>query len=201
MATITDDFSGGAGNLNGATVSGGTYTWMTGEGTGCSDTGGVCVGNDASGWSSVYISNMPDSADVTVQTKHASGTATAVFARVDTTNDTGYAVRVESAGGALVLRRINGGQASNTQLDTWTGTINDGDTIKITTDGTTIKGYHEGTERLSATDSNYSTGSVGLAIFEQNGTLDDFSATIPDVPSSTQGVAGQTAGRITFWRG
>ena len=64
----------------------------------------------------------------------------------------------------LYLRRIDA--ASSTSLAGGeTNGLSDGDVVKITANGTTIKVYVNDVEKLSVTDATYSSGRTGMGVF------------------------------------
>jgi hypothetical protein len=70
-------------------------------------------------------------------------------------------------------------------LDTWTATVNVADVVILAVDGTSITVTVNGTQRLSATDSDHASGQPGFAVSTAAGTFfywDDFEATTPDKP-------------------
>jgi hypothetical protein len=77
--------------------------------------------------------------------------------------------------------RWNGPRTNFTILVHNTGTtLNDGDTIKATVIGNTIKAYINDVEKASVTDSTYTSGQPGIGFFQDGGTtaeLADFNLT------------------------
>jgi hypothetical protein len=80
---------------------------------------------------------------------------------------TGYAYLFASSGGAGALYKL----PAFDELDTG-GTADDGDEISIRVVGTTITGYVNGVEQVSATDGTHTTGTYG-GVYSGN-TYDDF---------------------------
>ena len=65
--------------------------------------------------------------------------------------------RVDDAAGALTYSQL-GASIAETPVAT--------DTLKVSADGSTIKGYRNGTEKISQTDTTYTGGQPGFAIQE-----------------------------------
>ncbi|MGB0971912.1 MAG: hypothetical protein ACPGVG_13270 [Mycobacterium sp.] len=82
---------------------------------------------------------------------------------------------IRASGTALqIYRRTNGSFSSS--LGSWSG-LAAGDVLKIEAEGTTIKAYVNGVERISITDSTHTTGRQGLTAYSGTGAVwDDFEA-------------------------
>jgi hypothetical protein len=89
--------------------------------------------------------------DVQATASTVSGQA-GLIARFSST--TSYILLVVESSGFTLYRRDGGGFNS---IGTWSGTVSSGDDIKLTCDGTSVKAYHEGVERISVTESHNQT--------------------------------------------
>jgi hypothetical protein len=98
--------------------------------------------------------------------------------RMSTSANNGYSAQAERSGSTtLKLYRTDAG--STTQIgSTYTGSVVQGDVIRIEVEGDTITLKQNGTTRVTATDSTYTTGQAGLWIFTNSTarTLDDWTA-------------------------
>lgn len=99
-------------------------------------------------------------ADVTFSNSNDFG---GVVARWNPTNNTGYSVRL--AGSSLRLYAHNGNNI--TLLGSYTANFSQNSTyaVKITVNGSTIKGFVDGVQRISVTNSLYSKGeNIGIIV-------------------------------------
>ena len=126
----------------------------------------------------VYYSGAPATADYTVEaTVRIFTTVTSpadlnlgIAGRMSTSADTYYALYYQ-AGELVLIKRVNGVTA--TALDIWTTTLTGGGTnytFALEMIGTAIKGYVNGVERVSATDSAITA--VGRGGLRSNGIND-----------------------------
>lgn len=93
------------------------------------------------------------------------------------------------------LFSVVGGSFAN--IGTFAGAASPGDIAKVEADGSTIKGYVNGVERVSVTDTNVATGtSVGIRSESSGSVLfDDFTGA--DVPQTVNGTASGAFGSLT----
>jgi hypothetical protein len=175
VAARSDDFNRtGSPNLHGSTPSDGGSAWVE-EVTGAikTDTDGV------SGRVIAYRLDAPRAAwlESSVTDHEVSGKP------ITALDDVGVIGRVQDASNYYLLRVAGGGNpvelykqvaTAYTLLDTGTTGVVSGDTLKISCNGSTIKGYVNGVEEVSVTDSSLTTGTkVGIRI---RGYIDDFAS-------------------------
>lgn len=88
-----------------------------------------------------------------------------------------YKYWIDGLPGALTSRVTRVTNGTGVDLNSTTGvTWSVNDTIEIEVQGTTIRGYQNGTLRVTVTDSNFSTGKPGIMIWNNVAAADDFEA-------------------------
>lgn len=148
---------------------------------------GVMVRDDAGDKVVEGYDNSTDAENIVVYTDQSINNdqyCEAVIHNVNNAYDLGVCARMSSSAWNGYMYR--GDQNSNSQLmrdSTQIASIGvpyfaDGDTIKITIEGTTIKGFVNGGERLSTTDATYASGNAGMYFlgWGSSGRFDDFEA-------------------------
>jgi hypothetical protein len=155
----------------------------------------------------VYASGVPASADYTVEaTVRVYTTVTSpsnlnlgIAGRMSTSADTYYALYYQ-AGETVLIKRVAG---VTTSLGVWTSTLTGGGTdytFTLEMIGTAIKGYVNGVERVSATDSAITAAgraglrSVGINDAATGNHIDDFhvydATAAPSPRSYSVGIVG-----------
>lgn len=171
---------------------------------------------DQDNYAAVSSGFSPSSADYTVQSVvtisnvGGSNTAIGIWGRGDGASDFEYILRLNQNGGSgqLELYKFIDDATYAYLLGTYSTTVSTATayTIKLEMNGTTIKGYLAGTERISVTDSSLTlAGAVGVGAYN-NGTKaanhqvwDDFTADdIVVVSTSLKDIIGM--GMIPFAR-
>ena len=174
----TSDFTVESGSLDGDKLSQTDQHWALGEGAGLSESSGVVVGDATTDWDVEYVTDMPDTTDITATIEVVSGNTMRVMARYDQGATTYYCAQIK-ADGKLELRRVDGDSTSPTVLGSEGSAVSASDTIAVRCFGTSIYALINGVVDIGPiTDANYATGKAAIGIFEQTGTLDDFSATV-----------------------
>ena len=216
MAFATDTFASCNGDINGDSLSGGG-TWTHSAFTDLSDgqlTAGSSLGYIYQATTGVdcgyYCSPSPANANYDVQldivsenaASFTNGHGMGVMGRVSTSAATGYILYVDWHG--LYLYKIVNGTYTSLGSYAFTAANNVTYTLKLEMRGTTIKGYLDGTERISVTDSSITAaGKAGIYAYNawnfipNNGWRgDNFSATdevITPVSASDSATATDSA--------
>lgn len=139
-------------------------------------------------WGTMYASGTPASADYDVTCTYRVYTTVStlnlgICVRMSTTEDTYYSMYYQ-AGELVLIKRVDG--VTSPALDYYIGSLTGGGTdytFKLETIGTAIKGYVNGIERVSATDSSITAaGKAGLRSLASNDAatgnhIDNFVAT------------------------
>lgn len=101
--------------------------------------------------------SLPNNAQATITLTFKGNNYAGIGIRGGAGSATGYYLRVNATTIELRSRGLGG-----TVLATVTFTVNNGDIISIKAVGTTITGYVNGVQQITATDSTYTTGSAGF---------------------------------------
>lgn len=113
-------------------------------------------------------------AEATLGTGGSLGACPAV--RIQGTSDAScYVMRFINASIVRLYRLDDTGSIGETEIaSVGSQSASAGDVLRIEADGTTIKGYIEGSEVLSVTDSNHSGGVPGIGLRTSGATIDAF---------------------------
>ena len=151
-------------------------TGSSGAWTVVSAFGGQGGGNGTTAsWShAMYNGTSYTYTDLSVKCSFAAGRAN-IFARitglsgVNSIPTDGY--QLQCLSGTLTLFR--GGYVTN--LGSWAGSPADGTNfvLRLLCNGTSIKAYVDGTERISVVDATYASGKIGIGTFVTTGALFD----------------------------
>jgi len=162
LIIFSDDFEDGT--LTGWTSNNGTWTnpgtYMRGEYT---------LGN---GWNihSSTGGNIVYQGTVNL----LSGNAVGLVFRSSADGTSSYDVILDAVDGAFKISERPPYQV----LDSYSMTVerNHPYTIKVVADGSTIEAYLDGVKRLTVTDGTYSSGQLGVILFQSTATYDDLQA-------------------------
>lgn len=206
MATFSDPFTGAAGDISGA---GG---WATIGASSHERDGSGNVRGDGSGQFAytVQTGTALDTADHAVEfpiinLNGASFAELSLIARASTSGQNGYSLHYENFGSVdLTLYRIDSG--SFTELDRATGLGTGNRAVRLEVEGTTIRGYFDGVEVVSATgQTNHSTNkNVGMEAFGTGPTATQLDAedlsgeTAPAAIDDLAGTAGDEQVVLTW---
>lgn len=162
------------------------------------------------GGSTSYYYNTAEPIDAdyyvqaTVSIAGASNYYNGVVGRASTTANTYYALQI--CGNTVIssLRELRLYKCVNgavTLLDSYNhGSWSLGKTLKLVMNGSSIKGYMDGTLRVSATDSDITDkGYAGLMLNQSNFYIDDFSADYVTKEISVSDLISITTNFVDFW--
>lgn len=174
MSNRSDDFNraDSSSSLGTPSDGGGAWTALVGTWGIASNTGYLAT--DAGDSQDVAVLDSGTS-DVDVQVTLATLTSTPglILRAADSNN---YLLLQTTTSGFTMYRRASG---SFTGIGSWSGTTASGDVIKFQGNGTTVKAFHAGVERISVTESSGQTNTKhGIYSFVSTGPrFDDFSIT------------------------
>jgi hypothetical protein len=143
------------------------YTALTG---GISISGGAAHGGSAWASNILYHETSLGSAaqDVQADISFVANDSGGVIVRYDTaaTPDSFYVALFQT--GVIILRKYSG--TTPTFVEQYNGSYANGTyTVRVVADGTSIKVYVDGTERISVTDSTYTAGNYCGVLLERGG--------------------------------
>jgi len=103
-----------------------------------------------------------------------SGNAVGLVFRSSADGTSSYDVILDAVDGAFKISERPPYQV----LDSYSMTVerNHPYTIKVVADGSTIEAYLDGVKRLTVTDGTYSSGQLGVILFQSTATYDDLQA-------------------------
>jgi hypothetical protein len=168
---FTDDFSDG--NSSGWTTSGGTWSVVTDGTPVLSQT---ATSSDArartgsSSWTDYTVT-----ARVKLTAVNGTNRFAAVLAR--TQSDTSYYYVALRTNNTVELKKLVGGTATTLASASITVTLGTWYTVSLQIAGTSLRSTVNGGTVLQATDSQYSTGGIGVATFNAAGNFDDVAVT------------------------
>ncbi len=164
---FTDNFEDG--NSSGWTSSGGSWSVAT-DGSRVYRQGGTS--SDArSRAGSTSWTNYSVQTRVKATAFNGSNRFVAVIGRAQ--SNTSYYYLALRSNNTVELKKLVGGSSTTLGSRAQTVTLNSWYTLKLEMSGTTLRGYVNGTQVATATDSQFSAGNMGVATFNASANFDD----------------------------
>ena len=164
-ASATDDF-------NRASI-GTDWTTLTNQST-LTINSSTLVAGSSSGRNGMYYNATTftddQSSQITITTNHDNNCGPAV--RMSASAETAYVAVMSIAASTVTLRKLSAGTFSD--ITSVSETCANGDTLKISVSGTTLTVDHNGSQIISTTDSDISTGQPGIFIYSTVARGDDW---------------------------
>ncbi|WP_027344306.1 cellulose-binding protein [Hamadaea tsunoensis] len=174
---FSDDFNDG--DAAGWTTSGGTWSVVT-DGTGAYQQGGTSSDARARAGSTSWT-NYTVTAKVKPTAVNGSNRFVALLARVQ--SSTSYYYLALRSNNTVELKKLVSGSSTTLATASVTFTTNSSYTLSLTVSGSTISGNVNGGTALTATDTQFSAGQVGVATFNASARFDDVVVTDSAGPS------------------
>jgi pectate lyase len=176
---FADDFEDG--NSTGWTTSGGTWSVVT-DGSRVLRQSGTSADARARAGSTTWI-NYTVTARVKLTAVNGTNRFAAVLARVQ--SNTSYYYLALRTNNTVELKKLVGGSSTTLATAPVTVTLNTWYTLSLTASGSTLTGRVDAGVPLTATDSQFATGQVGLATFNAAANVDDVLVVDTAVPIPT----------------
>ena len=160
-------------NTNGTALPTHDANWDTIEGT-CEIQGNAAVGNAAADFSvSIWTGDTFDDDQYSEITIALSGSGTmgaGVCVRgVDGGSGAeGYSLMQDSSG-LTFLEQLNNGGSSDALVEETLTALGAGEILRLEIEGSTLRGYFDGTEEQNETDATYTAGDAGVAFYDDQG--------------------------------
>jgi len=176
---FSDDFNDG--NATGWSTSGGSWSVVT--------DGSPAYRQGSTGADAKALTGTSTWSNYTVQARvkpiafNGSGRSVGIAARAQ--NTTNFYSLVLSNAGRLELRRISGGGVTTLASTPTTVTTGAFATLRLEAFGTTLRGYLNGATTVTASDSTFATGRIGLVASYASAVFDDVVVTDTAGPGPT----------------
>lgn len=180
---FSDDFEDG--NSSGWTTSGGTWSVATDASRVLRQSGTSSDARARAG--SASWTNYTVAARVKPTAFNGSNRFVALLARAQ--SNTSYYYLALRSSNVVELKKLVGGSSTTLASAPVTVTLNTFYTLSITVSGTSLSGRVNNGTPLTATDSQFGAGGIGVATFNASGSFDDVlvsdTTTVPPSPSAT----------------
>ncbi|GIH03122.1 hypothetical protein Rhe02_11890 [Rhizocola hellebori] len=175
---FADDFEDG--NSTGWTTSGGTWSVTTDGSRVLSQTGTSSDARARAGSSS--WTNYTVTARVKPTAFNGSSRFVAVLARAQ--SNTSYYYLTLRSTNTIELKKLVGGSSTTLATGSFTVTTGTWYTVALSVAGSSLTGLVNGTARLSAVDTQFASGGIGVATYFASASFDDVSISDGTTPSS-----------------
>jgi pectate lyase len=169
---FSDDFEDG--NSTGWSTSGGSWS-VTADGTKVYRQGGTSA--DARALAGSSWGDQSVQARVKPISFNGSDRFVAVLARVQ--SSTSYYYLALRSSGTLELKKLSSGSSTTLASKSFSVSTGSWYTLRLEARGSTLTGYVNGAQQLSATDTAFASGKIGLATFYASASFDDVLVTMP----------------------